>query len=96
MYTNIFSFHTHDVGLSNSVAQPMKLRCVFNKVFLVNHWHDILNCSYKWLCFNNCYRCIGRKNYFYFPLRRKPLSEAFGEAVFDSSVSEVSCLLAVF
>ena len=36
--------HTRDVGLSNS----MKLRCgVFNKVFLVNHWHDILNCSYK-------------------------------------------------
>ena len=37
-----------DVGLSNSVVWPMKLRCVFNKVFLVNHWHDILNCSYKW------------------------------------------------
>ena len=29
---------THDVGLPNSMAQPMKLKCsVFNKVFLVNH-----------------------------------------------------------
>ena len=53
MYTNIFLFderilpecHTHDVGLSNSMAPPMKLRCVFNKVFLVNHWCDILNGS---------------------------------------------------
>ena len=55
MYTNIFSFgerilpeyDTRDVGLSNSVARLMKLRCVFNKVFQVNHWRDILNCSYK-------------------------------------------------
>ena len=52
MYTNIFLFGerilpeccTRDVVLSN-----MKLRSVFNKVFQVNHWHDILNCSYKWL-----------------------------------------------
>ena len=44
-------YQTCDVGLSNSMAWPMKLRCcVFNKVFLVNHWHDILNCSCKWLC----------------------------------------------
>ena len=52
MYTKIISFgegilvdfDTHDVGLSNSMTRPMKLRgCVFNKVFLVNHWHDILN-----------------------------------------------------
>ena len=43
MYTNIFlfgerillDFDTRDVGLSNSMAQPMKLRYVFNKVFLV-------------------------------------------------------------
>ena len=52
MYMNIFSYGeqivpeycTHDVVLSNSMAWPMKSR--FN---LVNHWHDILNCSYKWL-----------------------------------------------
>ena len=43
MYTNIFLFgerilpeyHTCRIGLSTHV-------------FLVNHWHDILNCSYKW------------------------------------------------
>ena len=52
-------YHTCDVGLSNSMAEPMKLRCVFNKVFLVSHWHDILNCSCKWLYFSNSYRCIG-------------------------------------
>ena len=70
MYTNIFSFgeqifpeyNTHDEGLSNSVARPMKIRCcVFNKVFLVNNWRDILNCSYIWLYFSNSYRCIGPK-----------------------------------
>ena len=63
---NIFSFgkrilpecRTRDVVLSNSLVRPMKLRCVFNKVFLVNHSHDILNCSYKWLCFSNSYMCI--------------------------------------
>ena len=67
MYTNIFSFgerilpeyHTRDIGLANSIARPMELRCVFNKVFLVSYWLHILNCSYKWLCFNNSYRCIG-------------------------------------
>ena len=49
-------------GLSNSMSQPMKLRCcVFNKVFLVNHRCDILNCSCKCLCFSNSYRCIGPK-----------------------------------
>ena len=56
MQTNIFSFDerilldfdTHDVGLSNSMARPVKLRlCMFNKVFLVNHWRDIINCSSK-------------------------------------------------
>ena len=55
MYTNVFLFDerilqeysTHNVVLSNIMAWPMKLRCVFNKVFLVNHWCDILNCSYK-------------------------------------------------
>ena len=65
---NVFSFgmqilpeyRTHDVMLSNSMARPMKLRCsVFNKVFVVNQWRDILNCCYKWLCFSNSYRCIG-------------------------------------
>ena len=44
---------THDVALSNRMARQMKLRCMPNKVFLVNHWRDILNCSYKWLCFSN-------------------------------------------
>ena len=69
VYTNIFSFgkrilpeYTCDIGLSNSMARPMKLRCcVFNKVFLVNHWHDILNCSCKWLCFSNSYSRICSK-----------------------------------
>ena len=42
-----------DVGLPNSMVLPMKLGCVFNKVFLVNHWFDILNCNRKWLCFSN-------------------------------------------
>ena len=53
---------TRDVGLSNSNARPMQLTCcVFNKVFLVNHRCDILNCSCKWLCFSNSYRGIGLK-----------------------------------
>ena len=48
-------YGNHDVGLSNTMARPMKLRCcVFNKVFLVNHWRDILNCSCKWLRFSRC------------------------------------------
>ena len=76
MYTNTFSFgerilpeyHTRDVGLFDNMAQPMKLRCVFNKVFLVNHWHDILNCSYKWLCLGNYYMCTGLKIMTCFPL----------------------------
>ena len=29
---------------------------VFNKVYLVNHLRDILDCSYKWLVFKYCYR----------------------------------------
>ena len=71
VHTNIFSFgdrilpeyRTCDVVLSKSrsTARPMELRCVFNKVFLVNHLRAILNCSYKWLCFINSDRCIGRK-----------------------------------
>ena len=44
-------YRTRDVVLYNSMARPMKLTlCVFNKVFLVNHWRDILCCNYKWLC----------------------------------------------
>ena len=44
MYTKLFSYgerillldyNTRDVELFNSMARPMKLRCVFNKVFLV-------------------------------------------------------------
>ena len=64
MYTNIFSFgertlsdyQTDDVGLSNSMVLSMKLRCY------VNHWRDIVNCSCKWFCFSNSYRCIGPKS----------------------------------
>ena len=61
MCTNIFSFgerilldfDTRDVGLSNIMARPMKLRYyVFSKVFLVNHWSDNINCSGKLLCFS--------------------------------------------
>ena len=52
--TNIFSFgerilpeyRTHDVELSNSLARPVKLGCVFNKVSIVNHWRHVLNFSY--------------------------------------------------
>ena len=45
-YKNSFiwraNFARRYVGLSNGMARPMKLRCcVFNKVFLVNHWRDI-------------------------------------------------------
>ena len=29
------------------MARPMELKAVFYKFFIVNHWHDILNCSYK-------------------------------------------------
>ena len=70
VYTNIFSFGerilpdygTHDVMLFNSLARPMKLRCAFNKDFVVNQWRVILNnCSYKWFCFSNSYRCICQK-----------------------------------
>ena len=49
----LLQYRTRDVVLSNSMAWSMKLRCVFSKVFLVNHWCDILNYSYKWLCFSN-------------------------------------------
>ena len=36
----LLGFRTSDVALSNSVARPVEIRCVFNKVFLVNNWHD--------------------------------------------------------
>ena len=77
MCANIFLFDeqmlpeydTRDVGLSTSMALSMKLRCcVFNKVFLVNHRRDILNCRCKWLCLSNSYRCIGPKPCFCFSL----------------------------
>ena len=51
MLTTIFSFGeqilpnygSRDVGLSNSMARPMKLKCcMINKVFLVNHCLDII------------------------------------------------------
>ena len=79
VYTNIFSFSerilsdydTRDVGLSNSITWPMKLRCCeFNKVLLVNHWRDILNSSYKWLCFRNSYSCIGPTPRLLFPFKK--------------------------
>ena len=61
MHTNIFSFGEQILldfdtcDISNNMVQPMKLRYVFNKGFLVNHWRDIFNCSFKWLSFSNCY-----------------------------------------
>ena len=61
-------YYTRDVRLSNSMARPMILRCcLFNKVFLVNHMRDSLNCSFKWLCLSNSYRCIGSKPRLLFP-----------------------------
>ena len=61
VFTNRFSFGerilphygTHNVGLFNSRARSTKLRCVFNKVFLVNHCRDIIDCSCKWSCLSN-------------------------------------------
>ena len=50
----MLDFDTRDVELSKNMAWPLNLRCcVFNKVFLVNPWRDILNGSYKLLCFCN-------------------------------------------
>ena len=47
----LLDFDIRDVGLSNSLTRPITLRCcVLNKVFLVNHWRNILNCRCKWLC----------------------------------------------
>ena len=57
IYFNLVSefcsdFDTRDIELSNSMVRPMKLRCcVFNKVYIVNHWRDILSYNCKWLCF---------------------------------------------
>ena len=57
---NFARLDTRDVGLSNNMARSMKLTCcVLNKVFLENHFHDIINSSYKWLYLCNTYRCIG-------------------------------------
>ena len=49
------------------MAQTMKLKRVFNQVFLVNHWRDILNCIYKWLCFSNSYSWA-ENHVIFFPL----------------------------
>ena len=35
--TRLPDYHTRDLLLSKSMARPIKLRCVFNKVFLVSH-----------------------------------------------------------
>ena len=80
MCANVFSigerispeYRIRDVVLSvYLMARPMELRCcVFNKVYLGNHWRDILNCSYKWLCVSNSYRCIVRKLRVRFALTR--------------------------
>ena len=40
---------------------------MFNKVFLVNHWRDVLNCSCRWLCFSNANRCIDHPVLIMFP-----------------------------
>ena len=65
MHTNIFSFgkrilpnyDTCDIIKQYGATHGIKMMCV-QQGFLVNHWHDILNCSCKWLCFNNSYRGI--------------------------------------
>ena len=42
------------------MALPMQKRfSVFNEVYLINHLHDILDYSYKWLVYKNYYRCKG-------------------------------------
>ena len=33
---------TWDIGFSNSMAQPMKLRCCVLTFFLINHWNDTI------------------------------------------------------
>ena len=60
--TNIFpfgerillDFNTREVVLHKNMAWCLTLRsCVFNTVFLLNHWRDVLNYSCMWLCFCN-------------------------------------------
>ena len=46
---------SYKISRSNILRVPsfinVQLRCsVLNKVFLVNHWRNILNCRCKWLC----------------------------------------------
>ena len=61
MYTNIFSYgeqilpeyHTCNIGLSSSMARPMKLGAEFNNVFLVLVLIVVTNIK--------AYMCIGRK-----------------------------------
>ena len=66
--------HTRDVELPNSTVRPMKFKCgVFNKVFLVNHWRDILNCRY-----------VTENHDFCFPLR--PFTQA--NCLYDISLKE--------
>ena len=76
--TNIFSFgerilldfDTCDIGLTNNMTQPMELRCcVLSKVFLVNHFHDIINCSCIWLCCSNSW-WLGPKPLLLFPFKK--------------------------
>ena len=82
MYTDTFSFgeqilldnDAHVLGLSNSMARPMQLRCyVFNRVSPVKHWRDILNCGSKWLSFSKSYRRIGPKPRLLFPSKQTQL-----------------------
>ena len=55
---------------------------VFNKVFAVNHWRDILNCSYKWLC----YSARAKNHYFCFPLNRLRITlKLFTDYIFEQN-----------
>lgn len=64
-------FHTiriRDVELSNSMERAMKLKCAFNKVFLVNHLRDILIVAAKGYVVVTLIVAYARNRDFCFPL----------------------------
>ena len=55
------------------VQRMQKIFSVFNEVYLINHLHDILDYSCKWLVFKYSYRCKRHKNAFGFTLKNTTL-----------------------
>ena len=61
---------TLDVGFRTNMVLPIQKRSsMFNEVYIVNHFCDILDHSCKWLVFKYSYRCKGPKNAFGFTLK---------------------------